>query len=190
METDKKIIELLRERVEQVCERRMATPRDFSWLSERLFTDLGVRLSATTLKRLWGYLDESTTPRQFTLDTLSRLLGYSDLRHFAAQATTDGESPSNPVMGTQLRSEALADNGRVRLSWAPGRVCVVRYLGNGRFVVESSERTRLQAGDTFDCSLIIEGEPMYLADLVQQGRRPTAYVCGKRGGIHFTLLDD
>lgn len=49
----------------------------------------------------------------------------------------------------------------------------------------SSERTRLQEGDYFQCSLIVEGEPLYLTNLLQKGRLATNYVCGKSGGVRF-----
>ena len=39
----------------------------------------------------------------------------------------------------------------------------------------------------FQCSLIVEGEPLYLANLLQPGRMASNYVCGKCGGIRFEL---
>ena len=50
----------------------MRTPKDFDFLAESIFEKLHQRISPTTLKRLWGYLhDTSSTPRQSTLDTLA-----------------------------------------------------------------------------------------------------------------------
>ncbi len=74
------------------------------------------------------------------------------------------------------------------LSWAPDRTCQVRYLGNRQFRVEASQNTRLQAGDYFQCSLIVEGEPLYLANLLQPDRMAANYVCGKCDGIRFERL--
>jgi len=69
--------------------------------------------------------------------------------------------------------------------WQPDRTCDVKYLGEQQFVVVASENTQLREGDTFECSLIIEGEPLYL-DNLKQGELPAiAYVCGKKTGVFF-----
>lgn len=50
---------------------------------------------------------------------------------------------------------------------------------------EAGNQQRLREGDTFECSLIIEGEPLYL-DNLKQGELPAiAYVCGKKTGVFF-----
>ncbi len=81
---------------------------------------------------------------------------------------------------------------RLRLSWQPGRVCDVEYLDNLLFRVIASKNTRLQSGDTFQCSLIIEGKPLFLDNLQQANSIPTAapiaYVCGKKTGVHFEFV--
>ena len=78
---------------------------------------------------------------------------------------------------------------RLRLTWQPGRVCDVEYLGDLSFRVIASENTRIQPGDTFQCSLIVEGEPLYLDNLRKGDRstsaKPVAYVCGKKTGVNF-----
>lgn len=177
-------------RVEQACQREMKTPRDFEWLSAELSTSPGLKVSTMTLKRLWGYLPGDTRPRQYTLDCLACYLGYRDYGHFCDhEQDQDGEVPSNVVVSKRLDvMRELAVRDRVMLSWKPGRQCTVRYLGGSQFVVEVSERTRLQAGDTFTCGLMMENEPLYLDNLIQQGRPPVGYVCGNNGGIHFDVV--
>jgi hypothetical protein len=61
----------------------------------------------------------------------------------------------------------------------------VEYLGDLTFQVIASENTRLRTGDTFQVSLIIEREPLYLDNLIQDGKQPIAYVCGKKSGVMF-----
>ena len=187
--TDAVMMALLRERVEEVTKRPMKSPSDFEWLSERL-GEMGESMSTTTIKRCWGYVDADVTPRLHTLDILARYLGYRDYEHFVdACGVLDDEDVSAPVLGTTLSpAQDLTVNDRVMLTWQPGRVCVIRYLGNEQFVVERSERTRLQPGNTFNCGVMVEGEQLYLTNLIMEGRKPTGYVCGKLNGIHFKLL--
>ncbi len=189
-EDDIRLQSALLSRIEQSCQRKMNTPRDFEWLSAELNTLPGLKVSTMTLKRLWGYLPGTTRPRQYTLDCLARYLGYRDYGHFCDhEQDKEGEVPSNVVVSKRLDVvRELAVRDRVMLSWKPGRQCTVRYLGGSQFVVETAERTRLQAGNTFTCGLMMENEPLYLDNLIQQGRPPVGYVCGNDGGIHFEVF--
>lgn len=184
-------IQVLLGRIEVAFGRKMKLPRDFEWLSAELRARSGVQVSVTTLKRLWGYLTSTTSPSRYTLDCLARAVGYRDYDHFAqhGQGTGLDGAPSDIVLSKRLDVvRELAVRDRVMLSWKPGRQCTVRYLGGSLFVVEASERTRLQAGNTFICGLMMENEPLYLDNLIQQGRPPVGYVCGNNGGIHFEVI--
>ena len=176
--------------IETVVNRRLATPKDFDALREMIFSRLHILVSATTLKRIWGYLDDNVCTRRGTLDILARYLGYADFEAFANGATADGgELPSNPIMSRRIDvDEQLQPGDLLRLTWQPGRVCDVEYRGERLFCVVASQNTRLCAGNTFKCSLMIEDEPLYIDSLIADGSAPVAYVCGKRSGIRFEPL--
>jgi hypothetical protein len=55
---------------------------DFEKLSEEINTVTNVRLSLTTLKRIWGKLKYDSAPTLTTLNTLARFAGYDDWRTF------------------------------------------------------------------------------------------------------------
>jgi hypothetical protein len=181
-------IVLLRESIEASIGRKLRTPKDFDILAESIFKKLHQHISPTTLKRLWGYLDENVKPHYSTLNSVARLLGFNNFSHFE-QCSMNEEMASAPVLGTSISPASEIDtNCRLRLTWAPDRVCLIRHLGAGLFVVEQSENTRLMPGNTFECDIIIDGEPLYLDNLIQNNRPPIGYVCGKRNGVHFFLI--
>ena len=182
--------EQLRSEVEAALKKKLCTPKDFEYLRERIYARLHILVSRTTLMRLWGYVDENVTPRKGTLDILSRFLGYKDWEGFQENASLPKEQQSSPVMSRKLSVKSdLYIGERLRLTWQPGRVCDVEYLGNLSFRVIASENTRIQPGDTFQCSLIVEGEPLYLDNLRKgdssSSAKPVAYVCGKKTGVNF-----
>ncbi|MDE6867031.1 MAG: hypothetical protein K2J23_06510, partial [Muribaculaceae bacterium] len=74
---------------------------------------------------------------------------------------------------------------RIRIMWQPSRVCVISYCGNRRWEIIEAEGTKLLPGDTFSCSIIAEGEPLYLDNLVHEGEVSCADVGGRRNGIRF-----
>jgi hypothetical protein len=65
------IRELCRE-VETTAGRKLVTPKDFVFLENEILDKLHEQISATTLKRLWGYLSEDVTPRVTTLNILAK----------------------------------------------------------------------------------------------------------------------
>ena len=187
---NKAVIASLRREIETAVNRRLATPKDFDALREMIFSRLHILVSATTLKRIWGYIDDNVSTRRGTLDILARYLGYADFEAFENGAAAEGgELPSNPIMARRIDvDEQLQPGDLIRLTWQPGRVCDVEYRGERLFCVVASQNTRLCAGNTFKCSLMIEDEPLYIDCLIADGSAPVAYVCGKRSGIRFEPL--
>ena len=183
----------LRTDIETALKKKLQTPKDFEYLRERIYARLHTLVSRTTLMRLWGYVDEEVTPRKGTLDILSRFLGYLDWESYQENASLPKEQQSSPVMSRKLNVNSdLYIGERLRLTWQPDRVCDVEYLGELSFRVIASENTRIQPGDTFQCSLIVEGEPLYLDNLRKgdgsSSAETIAYVCGKKTGVNFEHL--
>lgn len=177
----------LRSEVEGAFGRTPCTASDFCELSERIFERTHERISPTTLKRLWGYVNENVRPRLFTLNMLSRFVGYSD---YVALSASDGEAQSNLVLAEHITDKDIAVGQCVRLTWQPGRVCVVEHLGCGRFKVVEAQRTKLSVGDTFTCRLIMMHEPLFLDNLVHDGGAPTGYVAGRKDGVTFEVMNN
>jgi len=175
--------------IERATGRVMHTPKDFDFLRECIYARLNVLVSATTLKRIWGYLRDDVQTRQSTWDILARYLGYRDYEHYKVSLSNGEEQQSDPILSRRLNvTDELKCGDRLCVTWLPNRRCEITYQGNLRFEVLHSLNTRLQPGDTFQCGLFIEGEPLYLDNLLQEEKPPIAYVCGKKSGIRFEVL--
>lgn len=173
--------------VEQKFGKKMQTPLDFECLEEKIAIKTKERVSASTLMRIWGYRQGVST-RQTTLDVLARFLGYADYITFCQWAPENNDEPqSDEVMACHLRTADMTAGQQVELSWYPDRWCVVQLQQGKRFEVVEAEQTKLSVGDTFECDIFIEGEPLYMSQLVHEGRPPMVYVAGKKSGIHFSL---
>lgn len=55
---NQKQVEILKENIENMAGKKMHGPKDFDNLSAQIFNRLKIMISPTTLKRLWGYLNE------------------------------------------------------------------------------------------------------------------------------------
>lgn len=181
--------EQLRSEIETALKKKLCTPKDFEFLRERIYARLHILVSRTTLMRLWGYVEEDVTPRKGTLDILAQFLGYQDWDSYCQNSLLPKEQQSSPIMSRRLSvAKELTRGERLRLTWQPDRICDIEYLGDLQFRVMASENTRLKAGDTFECSLIIEGEPLYLDHLKQDAQQAISYVCGKKSGVLFEYV--
>ena len=176
--------------VERVAGRRMDTPQDFVWLSEQIAKRQRNTLSVNTLKRLWGRLSNShVATRQSTLDVLAQFIGFRDYKMFCNDKGEESVQ-SNEVMSRHAYTKDMAKGLRVQFTWLPDRVIVAEHQGDGSFVILEVENSKLAVGDTFECALIMENEPLYLGNLIHQGTGPVAYVAGKREGVRFEIIED
>ncbi len=175
--------EALKEEIVRMAGRPIRTPNDYEWLSERILERTHERLSPTTLKRFFGYLDEAVIPRAITLDILARFVGYRDFDSFCQR---DGEAQSNIVMSERLTSDELQKGQMIRLTWNPDRTCIIRHLGIGKFEIIERENTKLEKGDIFECHLFINHEPLYINNIHRNGRIIIdTYLLGRNDGITF-----
>lgn len=171
----------LKKQIEERLKRKMKTPNDFIFLSGVIWERTHETISATTLKRLWGYIDGADETRSSTLDILSRSLGFLDWEDFLAHI--DKNTGSDPVFSRHISVDELAIDDSVFVSWKPNRRCTFRYLGDARFVVEKAENSKLQVGDTFSATLFILHEPLYINSLIQGNNAPIPFVVGNKDGL-------
>lgn len=185
-------IEKLKAKLEEAMGVTVRTPKHFDMLRNLVFNRTGEYLSTTTLKRIWGYLNEPLNTRITTLILLAQTLGYRDWDDFINSSNKDDGQTGNSSCASLVKSiklpEDLQRGQLVTLFWYPERVCTIRYLGDISFEVVSSEKTQLQPGDHFDCHLILEGHPLFLSKLIKGNSAPITYICGKlQGGIRFKI---
>lgn len=186
MQYDKNDIQRLIEHVETVTGRKVQTPRDFDFLYHQIEGFTNENISISTLKRIWGYTKSDYKFSSYTLDILARMIGYSCYDAFLEEKS---EIPSSQFFVNQkLYSEALEPGEKIKLTWKPKRVVVIEYKGHNKFIVKSSENSKLQIGDTFHCSQFMEYEPLILTHIIREGIAPCDYICGKQEGIRWSFL--
>lgn len=174
----------LRLDIEESVKRKIRTPYDFEFLTGAIWERLHENISPTTLKRLWGYIEGADTTRRTTLCLLSQFLGYADWETYIAALKDRAGVESEAFMGEGVHTTDLKTGQRIEVAWLPNRTAVFRYLGDGQYEVEEVENAKIKKGDTFRCSFMLVGQPMYLDDLHQADRvEPVNYVAGSKNGL-------
>lgn len=80
------------------------TNEDFDNLSERIFDRTAVRLSVSTLKRIWGKVRYESSPTTATLNALARFAGFAGWREFLQQHAERTAAGNVPVAEGQAVS--------------------------------------------------------------------------------------
>lgn len=180
---DNTCIEHLKKLLCEAVERQMNRASDFVFLQAYVFERTRENIGLNTLKRIWNYGNTPVVPRIFTLDVLSKAIGYrnfEDLKHFYGD---EGADSSDKVFGKVVSSSDLRPGDRVTLCWDPGRRCTVEYLGSNAYRVLSSEQTKLKPGNTFQAAFFATGSPLILSNLVQDDSFATLYEIGRKSGV-------
>lgn len=176
-------IETLKLAIEQKVGRILATPSDFGMLTSLIFRETGCNVGLTTVKRLWGYLDNNSRMRSGTLSIFTRFVGYDSWDDFCEAVHRGKGVESSFLTGRQVAAADLAEGAHVEICWLPDRYCLLRNTGGVSFVIEKALNCKLQRGDTFRASLFCIGHPLYVTDLMRGGSRYASYVAGTKHGL-------
>lgn len=174
---------LLKE-VEQKYGRKVNTSTDFESLSVVIEREIGEYVSASTLKRLWGYVSLKPTPRVATLDVLCHFIGWHSFEDYRKGLQRRPDSESGFFSTSCISAADLKKGECILIGWQPNRLAKLEYLGQGKFRVVESENTKLRKGDVFSSAQFLLGYPLYL-DRIERESGPTPpYVAGRNGGLN------
>ena len=171
----------LKQAVERKFADRLTTSADFVRLSE----DMDDRVSPSTLKRLWGYVGMQVEPRPATLDALAKYVGFRDFRAFLEDLKSSKMASSGYFNSARLDAATLQSGDMFKIGWRPDRIVTLKYLGDNRFRVISSEHSKLREGDEFEAATIMKGFPLILPEIIRNGEKTSSYIAGRDGGIVF-----
>lgn len=176
-------IEELKLLIEQKYGKTLGTTTDFEEFSVHLSHDTGQNVSASTLKRLWGYVNDSHKPRMFTLDILAQYLGHANYYAFVSWLKTSTRYNSSFFNAKQLISNELDAGTEVEIGWSPNRLVRLRYVGESRYEVVLSQNSKLVPGDSFVTGCFIKEQPLYQPYIERPDGRTAPFVAGRNGGL-------
>ena len=171
------VIELLKRR----SENDLHLPSDCELLSLDIQGKTGVRIGATTLKRLLGFAQDERTPHASTLDAIARYLGYAhweELAKIEDQGNSDFNSSDDEVRSADLQVGKV-----VEIAYLPDRVVTLRYLGNNRYKVEQSQNSKLQADDEVEILNFVLHHPLLVVQVWRKGESLGQFTAGRVSGL-------
>lgn len=171
--------------VEKKLRKNVKTSTDFIALAGEIENETGA-LSASTLKRIWGYVNMNPVPRESTLDVLVRYIGKNNYKSFCEELKNSKAFNSEFFTADFINSRDLKSDDYVEIGWAPDRLVTLKFLGDSQFEVESSHNSKLNSGDRFTAANFIKGHPLFISRILRNGDFTPSYIASRQGGL--TLL--
>lgn len=171
--------------VESRFGRKPKTPGDFNELLLSIRAATGKSLSLSTVKRLWRYVTYPHNPSMSTLTTLSQYAGFQDWESFCGSPEgQDSNFITENYDITNIRPGVI-----ITLKWNPDKGCTLRHKENKRFVVIESHNIKLREGDELTADFFSTGQPIYMRNIVRDGKTIPLYVGAKRSGLKFIRVE-
>lgn len=124
-------IQELKSLVEKRFGRRLCATNDFEGLSLLLLTERRTPISASTLKRIWQYVNDEHAPRMATLDILAQYVGMPDFVAFC-QWRKEGAGQSSAFFSAErIVTADLSVGDEVEIGWAPNLLSACITGGRG-----------------------------------------------------------
>ena len=171
--------------VEKHYGRHLSTTTDFESLSVLIERETGELLSASTLKRLYGYVSMKPVPRKSTLDILARYIGKKSYDQFREELKESTAFTSTFFSRKTVYASELKDGDIIRIGWDPDRVVNLKYLGDNEFEVLESLNSQLLAGDKFEQVSFMMGYPLYISRILRDGEYTPSYIAGMQNGLNL-----
>lgn len=179
-------IAVLRKRVEERFGKPLTIHNDFVMLVSDIELVLREHISETTLERVWNYSTRGNgTVSLRTLDVLAQYC--ADCLWFEfCKGLDDEQGIESEVFNVEsIESCSLSSGMRLRIGWLPNRLCIIRYLGNNRFIAEHCENSTMRDGATFSCLQFSLGKEALLTDFKQNESEASgnSYAIGLKNGL-------
>lgn len=171
----------VRAKIEEAYGKAVRYPADCEHLAANIAEITRESVGVTTLKRIFGFVNDVRSPRLATLDILARYAGYSD--YDSMRVILLGEGDSGFEGNEDIRLSALQQGNIVRFEYLPDRMVRVRYLGDGKFEVEESVGSSLRRGDLLLIRGFAYGQPLTVDSVLREGRNLGRYIAGKTSGL-------
>lgn len=171
------IVQLLKSK----SENELRQPSDCDFLSLDIESKTGVRIGATTLKRLVGFAQDERTPHASTLDAIARYLGYA---HWDELMKVEDKGNSDfDVSDEEIRSANLQSGEGIEITYLPDRKVSMKYLGNNRYKIVESENSKLKINDEVEILNFVLHHPLLVLNVWRSGELLGQFTAGRVSGL-------
>lgn len=167
--------------IEKKFGKEIRYPSDCDSLSEDVFLHTKQKISISTLKRLFGFVNGVQDPRLYTLDILAKYLGFNNWDVYLDEIKSNSSSEFFNI--ERLDVESLAVETKIKIAYEPNRIIELNYVGDFNFKIETSINSKLQVGDIVKITNFVKNFPLLISEVKRNYQNLGQYRAGKSGGL-------
>jgi hypothetical protein len=158
---------LIKDKIHTKFGQTVRYPKDCNGLAEHISTACKTKISASTMKRLYGFVKGSSQePRIYTLDIISSYLGYKGWEQLVQSLDNSGERETKEI--EKLKPEQIGKGQSVILSYEPGKKIEIQRQGNAFLIICSNDR-KIIFSDEVKFGVVELHYPLTFASLIRKG---------------------
>jgi hypothetical protein len=175
--------EIIKQKIEERFGKAVRYPKDCEALASIISSVCNERVSASTLKRLYGFVKGVEQPRQFTLDLIAQYIDFPDWD--ALINKINNVNYSEFISLTEITTDNLVENEIIEFGYKPERNLAVKFLGKQQFEVIKSEKSKLTVGDIITVYHFVLGYPLLINEVKRNNKHLGQYIAGKLSGLAY-----
>lgn len=173
--------EIIKKKIEEKSGISIRYSRDCDTLSEKISAECKCRISASTLRRLFGFNKSVKEPRLLTLDILSNYLGFATWEDLLKSISGEKDIQLRTI--SELKPGKLKIGEQFQYSYSPDTVVHIEYVGKSKFKVISQKNSQLKEGDIFKASVLALHHPIFILEVERVGEKPGKIIEARVSGI-------
>lgn len=180
--------ELVRKLLEEKFGRKIRYPKDCESLALQMNEAATQRISASTLKRLFGFITPTTSPSLYTLDTVAMFLGFADWESLQIQLMQQSDSTFSGSISDIIRSEDIKPGTILEIGYARSKTITIQCTMPNEYIVIKSENSSLKENDHLHISVMAVNYPLMVGKVTRDLLSLGPYIAGKRNGVDFIRI--
>jgi hypothetical protein len=171
----------LREKVEMKFNSPIRYSKDCDLLAAAISIETRSKISGSTIKRLFGIIPTKHNPSLYTLDVISKYLGYSNFDELINEFRAPIKS-KNVLLKELLVSEVNFEE-RLEIHYDKNHFITFKRKDTCSFETLESNDKRLAVGDTFTFKQITLNYPLFIENLLRGEQVKGDAILGKIYGV-------
>ncbi len=158
-------------------------PSHFNELALVISANTKESISANTLKRLFGFINEQREPRMVTLDLIAQYLGFNNWDDYLIDICRLArlEYPDKEMIDVG----SLDILSYLEIHYAPNGRVLMRFLGDFRFEITEAINSTLLVADVVEVYNLFRFYPLIVPHVVRCGNHLGPFFVGKVSGITY-----
>ena len=172
---------VIRDLIEKQFGQEIRYSKDCEVLASDISSKTNKRISASTLKRLFGLAKGTDEPRLYTMDVVAMYLNYKNFDDLHAALIKNITSEFKII--EELRTDTLPENTVIIIHYEPNKKLKMKYLGNHQMELLDAINSKLKVNDKLIIPHIVRNYPLLITEVTRQNKNLGPYTAAKISGV-------